>query len=136
MKTIFFTLAGLLSFNILAKTEIKVNTNMQDNSSDEGEAIVIRKEKIKDTQGSIVNEKKYQVVTETVEIEGEDSMTDAEALSSWKKACEDWKKETRELNPGNLIHINCGKRSKQSGEFAKKKYSSQGTFTARVQIRD
>jgi hypothetical protein len=133
----FFLIFGLAVLPAFAQTEVKVKSQLPD-SNDEDSAIVIRRQRIKDTN-ELTNAKKYQIVRETVEIEGDDEVTDAGALSSWKAACENWKKEIRELNnsPENrLVNINCGKRQKRQADMGKKVYHSEATFTARVQIRD
>jgi len=50
-----------------------------------------------------------EVLEGSAEIEGESAPLVKVARGSWKKACDDWKKEVRELNKDNqILSINCG----------------------------
>lgn len=52
----------------------------------------------------------YEVVTSEDEIEGDAAPLLKDARLNWKKACADWKAETKELNKENqVLPLNCGK---------------------------
>jgi hypothetical protein len=127
------TALSLTSYAFADDTEVKIKSKIS--NSDDNQAIVISKQKIKDSNEDLT--KKFEIVKETAEIEGDDAITDSIALANWKQACNDWKKEIRELNKQNsLIQINCGKREKHSTDMGKKQYVSQASFTAKVQVRE
>lgn len=135
MNKLFLSLAGLslISSSFADETEVKIKSKIS--NSDDNQAIVISKQKIKDSNEDLT--KKFEIVKETAEIEGDDAITDSIALANWKQACNEWKKEIRELNKQNsLIQINCGKREKRSTDMGKKQYVSQANFTAKVQVRE
>jgi hypothetical protein len=55
------------------------------------------------TKGSKAVGPDFEIVKHEAEIEGEPEVLIKEARSSWKKACDDWKKETKELNKDSQV---------------------------------
>ncbi|UXR65906.1 hypothetical protein EZJ49_06555 [Bdellovibrio bacteriovorus] len=52
----------------------------------------------------------FEVVTSEDEIEGDAAPLLKDARVNWKKACADWKSETKELNKENqVLTLSCGK---------------------------
>jgi hypothetical protein len=47
------------------------------------------------------------IVDENAPINGDPGPLEKDARANWKKACDDWKKETKELNKGNVISLSC-----------------------------
>ncbi len=89
------------------------------------------------TKGQKPNEKKFEIVDQENDIEGEPEVVLKEARSSWKKACDDWKKETRELNKENqIISINCGKVSCEKTENSTRTCKSTGHYKITTKVRD
>ncbi len=61
------------------------------------------------TKGS-KSKAEYEVVISEDEIEGDAAPLLKEARVNWKKACADWKAETKELNKENqILTMTCGK---------------------------
>ena len=54
-------------------------------------------------------EAQFEITSGTDEIEGEAAPLLKEARANWKKACTEWKQETKELNKDNqIITLSCG----------------------------
>lgn len=65
---------------------------------------------IKKGQAASQCEKLFEIVEGKAQVEGEASVLAKDARKNWKKACEDWKKETKEMNKGNqILLLDCGK---------------------------
>ncbi len=81
------------------------------------------------------NEKSFEITEGTDEITGEFSTLLQEARKNWKTACEDWKKELKDLNKENqVLFISCGRMtcSKQSVESS---CQSVAKYKLRVQLK-
>lgn len=53
-------------------------------------------------------EKDFEILDGSAEVAGEPNVMAKAARESWKKACDDWKKEVKELNKDNqVIVLNC-----------------------------
>ena len=51
----------------------------------------------------------FEITSGTDDIEGEAAPLLKEARANWKKACNEWKQETKELNKDNqIITLSCG----------------------------
>lgn len=62
------------------------------------------------TKGNQNIKKRYHITEGTDEVTGDTNVVRMQAMDSWKKACQDWKKELKELNKDNqIITLNCGK---------------------------
>ena len=78
----------------------------------------------------------FEIVSGTGEILGDPTLGAKDAYSNWKSACDDWKKETRELNKENQVlalSCNAPDRSQENGQHM---YRSTGTYKLKVRIRD
>lgn len=81
------------------------------------------------------NEKSFEITEGTDEITGEFSTLLQEARKNWKTACEDWKKELKDLNKENqVLFISCGRMtcSKVSVESS---CQSVAKYKLRVQLK-
>jgi hypothetical protein len=77
-------------------------------------------------------EKKDQPVWEvqdgTADVEGDSAATAKEAKTTWKTACDKWKKEFRDDNKENkIVSMNCGSAS-CGGEVGQKVCTSKATY--------
>lgn len=51
----------------------------------------------------------YEITEGDEEVIGDGAMLAKEAQSNWKKACNEWKSELKDMNKGNqIITVNCG----------------------------
>ena len=81
------------------------------------------------------NEKSFEITEGTDEITGEFSTLLQDARKNWKTACEDWKKELKDLNKENqVLFISCGRMtcSKQNVESS---CQSVAKYKLRVQLK-
>jgi hypothetical protein len=57
----------------------------------------------------VKNQNAWEITSGTDEIEGEAAPLLKEARANWKKACTEWKQETKEMNKENhVLTLNCG----------------------------
>lgn len=78
----------------------------------------------------------FTIISDKAEVAGEPLLADADARESWKKACEQWKAEMRDLNKDNqLIALSCGTPRPTRSENANTIYRSDGTYKVRVRVR-
>lgn len=87
-------------------------------------------------KGEAAKEKTYEIVEGEDEVSGDPELVIKEARASWKKACDEWKKEIKDLNKTNqLIHINCGKMActKEGTDHSCK---SQGKYKVKTKMVD
>jgi hypothetical protein len=95
---IVFILFSFLAFNAFAE-----NIDIKDVKTDQDTTIQIKKGSGQD----LTNQ--YEIVSGQEEISGDPAPLLQTARENWKKACADWKKETKELNKDNsIISLNCG----------------------------
>lgn len=58
--------------------------------------------------GGLAQEEREELLEGRAEVVGDPNVLQRAARDSWKKACEDWKKEVKELNVDNKVLIlNC-----------------------------
>lgn len=94
----------------------------------------------KDTNISINTDPKkptktYEIVDETSSLEGEPENLLKDARASWKKACADWKAESKELNKENkIISLNCGNPTCASADAATTVCKSTAKMKVRVKV--
>jgi len=77
----------------------------------------------------------FEIVSGDAEVLGDPESGNKAGYASWKKACDDWKKETRELNKDNQVLVmNCGSPSftQEGGVYT---YKSQGTYKLKVKMK-
>lgn len=96
----------VLSLNISAwaqTTDIKIKDIP---TTEDATLIEVRK------KTSMDHKLEYQITEGTDDVSGDAAPLLKEARTNWKKACEDWKKELKELNKTNqVITLSCGQMS-------------------------
>jgi hypothetical protein len=81
-------------------------------------------------------QKTYEIMSETADVEGEPETLSKDARTSWKKACADWKTETKETNKENqILSINCGKPTCDKSENVTTTCKSVGTYKMKVKVQ-
>ncbi len=80
-------------------------------------------------------EKLYEIVDGTGQVEGEPNVLVKEARASWKQACNQWKKEIKEMNQDSkVIAIDCGKvECSQQGSEGQMCHS-EGTYKIKTKV--
>lgn len=105
---------SILTAIVLISTQVFAQTaNIKDLPLDgeEGSSTTITIEKGKPgaRPGQATQPVQNEVLDSSVEIEGESAPLLKAAKNNWKTACEDWKKEVKELNKDNqILSMNCG----------------------------
>ena len=124
---IFFLLPILfLSFQVQAGDGSVKISNI---STQEDTSVIIKK-------GAATCGPDYEVISGVDEVAGDPSMGVKESYSSWKAACEAWKKEVRELNKTNqVLSLNCSLPVQIRLSSGMNFYHSSATYKLRVQIR-
>lgn len=107
----------------------KVDVKDLDSSDSENTTIEISKGKKKSSAEAL-----WEVADGSSDITGEPSLMAKEANQSWKKACDDWKKEFRNDNKENkIINMSCGKPDCTS-DAAGKVCSSKATYKIKTKL--
>lgn len=89
----------LLSSFVSAQT---VNVKDIDASQEQETTISVRK-------GGSKSDAKFEITEGTDDLEGDPAPLQKEARANWKKACDAWKKELKEMNKDNqILTANCG----------------------------
>jgi hypothetical protein len=76
------------------------------------------------------------VVEGSVEIQGDPALGIQNSYRSWKKACQEWKKELSTLNPEQVISAQCGVPKKEVLPDHLILQTSTGKYKIRVKIRE
>lgn len=77
-----------------------------------------------------------EVLDSSVEIEGEAAPLNKAAKANWKKACDDWKKEVKELNKDNqILSMNCGSSRCAPESTALTVCKSTATYKIRLKLQ-
>lgn len=80
-------------------------------------------------------EDKFEIITNTDEIEGDSANLKKEAVSNWRTACTEWKKSTKDLHKDSqVVALDCGKRSCTT-DTMETTCSSQGTSKVKVRVK-
>lgn len=96
-------LISIASTALAQKVEVDVEKLESDSSADS--VIEIRKTN-RDFKGT---SKKYKITDGEEEVVGDPANLSKEARANWKKACDDWKIEFKEMNKDqHIIAANCG----------------------------
>jgi hypothetical protein len=91
---------------------------------------------IKIQKGANSSDTEYQITNGEDEIEGDPANLLKDARENWKKACADWKKETKEINKDNsIVALNCGS-MKCTNEMPETTCRSVGTHKIKVRIKN
>jgi LPS O-antigen subunit length determinant protein (WzzB/FepE family) len=116
---------GINSLSFSSKAWSQTAT-VKDIDVKEGEAISIEK-------GPVNKSKGFDIESGEAEITGDPSVLEKGARENWKKACESWKKEIKELNTDNqVIAISCNSpvcSRKSSNETS---CDSKGTYKLKI----
>jgi hypothetical protein len=78
----------------------------------------------------------YRIESGEEEISGEPVAGQDESYKSWKAACNDWKKEMREMNGKSLVTLNCGTPHPKRDKSMRVTQTSTGSYKLKVRIRD
>ncbi|MES2770053.1 MAG: hypothetical protein V4596_12990 [Bdellovibrionota bacterium] len=85
------------------------------------------------TTGDKKDEKKYEIVEESSDISGEPESLSKAARASWKKACDEWKAETKEHNKDSkIISLNCGTPKCEKSESVTTTCTSEAKLKVKV----
>lgn len=100
-----FFLLSVVSVVLMATSAMAQTAAIKDIPTDEETTISIKK-----GDSAKKCEKIYEIIEGKGQIEGEPNVLVKEARASWKKACLEWKKDTKELNQENkVMALDCGK---------------------------
>ncbi|MEN0058740.1 MAG: hypothetical protein AAGB31_07890 [Bdellovibrio sp.] len=81
------------------------------------------------------SDKDYEIVSEKGEVEGESAPLLKDARVNWKKACNEWKAEIKDLNKENkILSMTCGK-MECSTVSMESTCRSQSSHTLKVQVK-
>jgi len=88
------------------------------------------------TKGTVApTDRDFDIMTSTAEIQGEPNVLTKGARDSWKKACNDWKAEVKDLNKENsILALNCNS-PKCASEANGTTCTSTGSYQLKVKIR-
>jgi hypothetical protein len=118
----------LLVISVIAAGAWAQTTSIHDIKATEDTTISIKK-------GQQTNmEKAFEIVEGNGDIEGDPNVLIKSARDEWKKACESWKNEIKDLNKENqILVVNCDApacKSEASGTVCK----STGSYKLKVKI--
>lgn len=124
----------LMGLMLLAAPAFAQTVDVKDvttSAGDETTTIEIKKGKRDELKK---NEAMWEVADGTADVEGEVAPTAREAKQTWKKSCDDWKKEFRADNKENkILALNCGNPS-CGGDNAQKTCTSQATYKIKTKL--
>ncbi len=117
------------SANVSAAEQPKVG--VKDIPADSDTSVIVQK-------GKNAGFPNYEVVNGSEEIAGDPNFHEREAYTSWKTACDDFKKELKEMNKERLMSVSCGRAKLIRGAESNTSYSyvSSATYKLLVRIRD
>jgi hypothetical protein len=105
--------------------------NLKDLPADQDSTITIRKG---DRHRPL--DPDVEVNSGTEEISGDPLAGLKESHDSWKKACDEWKKEMREMNGPALISLNCGTPHPERDSSSRVTQTSVGTYKLKIRVRE
>lgn len=83
------------------------------------------------------NQRNYEITEGHEDISGDPQILSKDARDSWKTACADWKKETKENNKDNqVIALSCGSPVCEKKDATEITCVSNGTSKIKTRIRD
>lgn len=130
MKSFTKVIWGALFLLPFAASAEKTGVKVTDIEGKDDTSIVIKKGPVTDQCVQ------YEILSGSEEVFGMAEYDRSKAYTSWKTACEDWKKGMREMNKGNqLLSLNCNspKATKEDERFT---FQSAGTYKMRLKMRD
>lgn len=126
MKVILFL---ILSFSFLAQAQ---KASLKDIPADvDGETTISISKGTK-------AQAEFQISDGSAEVEGDPEILVIAARSSWKKACEQWKTELKELNKENqnqVLAISCNSPTCVKNETSATICKSQATYKIKTRIK-
>lgn len=128
MKLVLVTVSTLFALSASAQ-----KTSITDIPSDaEGETTIsISKGK----KGTTANNPLFEITEGTAEIAGEPEVMTKAARTSWKKACDEWKKETKDLNKENqVLVLNCNNPTCAKDSTSATVCTSTGAYKVKTKI--
>ena len=124
MRTLFtfFALIAFSSISITQEIGVKVDSSTTDDTT-----ILIKKGANTNT-----NKKKYVISEGAEEISGDKDVLKKNAEKNWKKSCDEWKKELKEINKDSrVIALSCGSMN-CAKEGVESTCKSNGTYKIRI----
>ncbi|MBX3017905.1 MAG: hypothetical protein KF767_08450 [Bdellovibrionaceae bacterium] len=130
----------LVVLSLIATQAFAQSANIKDLPLDgeEGSSttITIEKNKPGTRPGQATQPVQNEVLDSSVEIEGEAAPLTKAAKANWKKACDDWKKEVKELNKDNqILSMNCGSSRCAPEATAMTVCKSTATYKIRLKLQ-
>lgn len=130
MKSVLFTLIFCTTASAWAESVDIKDVNAAQAGEESTTTIEIKKGK----PSSTASQNQWEVTDGSADVEGEAGATNKDAKSNWKKACDTWKKETRDDNKENkIISLNCGNAT-CGGDAGAKVCTSKATFKIKTKI--
>jgi hypothetical protein len=117
-----------LAMSLMASTALAQSASVKDIPADGETTISISKGK------GGTNE--FQITDGEAEITGDPEVLVKAARNSWKKACDEWKKELRELNKDNqVLALSCNKPVCAKTGSSETLCESKGTYKLKIRVR-
>jgi hypothetical protein len=121
----------LSSILLIGSVAMAQKTSITDIPTDSNTVITVKKGDDKTTA-----EKNFEIVEGSGEVSGDPQLMNKEARASWKAACNDWKKEIKELNKTNeIIVLNCNKPNCQKSDGGQTVCESNGDYKVKVKTK-
>ncbi len=121
----------LSSILLIGSVAMAQKTSVTDIPTDSNTVITVKKGDDKST-----TEKNFEIVEGSGEVSGDPQLMNKEARASWKAACNDWKKEIKDLNKTNeIIVLNCNKPNCQKSEGGQTVCESNGDYKVKVKTK-
>lgn len=121
-----YLILGFILFHITLKSNAQT-ASVKDIEIKEGESISIEK------NSTNKNNKGFEIETGDSEISGDPSVLEKNARENWKKACDQWKKEIKELNSENqILAISCNAPTCTRKTNNETSCDSKGTFKVKI----
>jgi len=130
MKIVLLSLVLLASGAVSAETVDIKDVSAAQTGEESHTTIEIKKGK----PGTLPTQNQWEVTDGTADVEGEAGATNKDAKANWKKACDSWKKETRDDNKENkVISLNCGQ-ANCGGDAGAKVCTSKASFKIKTKV--
>lgn len=123
-----FLTAGAIATHVHAENPTIAVTGVP---ADQESTITIRK-----GRDSAKTEPDYRIESGTEEISGDPVAGQEESYMTWKAACNEWKKDMREMNGKALIALSCGTPRSVRDKSSRVTQSSTGTYKLKVRVRE
>ena len=124
------------SILLFASLTLAQTANIKDLPLDENQRTTITIEKGAPTPTPGSQPVAHEVLEGTAEIEGDSAPLQKQAKANHKKACDEWKKEVKELNASNtILMINCNLPKCAPEATAMTVCRSTGTYKIRLKLQ-